>query len=251
MEQKRKKAVPKRLTAFKEESPDVSFEQAIEKINITYGEIENKIKYKLLGRELAELGVYLKYKAVFSNEINAIRSALELYEIVSVGPCDFDWFVDRISKIRINYAIDLERYKTIIVNLINVVNKHCQVAPSLIPGAGMGLYAAKDFEEHERITFYGGVFCSAAMGELFNLKGSVCDYIFTFSDGNVRDAYVYFKIKDELGRWINSNKERVNAYFIPEILQGDPLPHVVVYAYKPIKKGEEIYVDYGDLYKIN
>jgi len=113
------------------------------------------------------------------------------------------------------------------------------VKESTIPGAGMGIFANKDFKKGDFITGYGGT----PMGHPQSL------YILTDCHGILWDSEEHYDAEFELGRYANDADYNTNfsnnSYF-------DTCPFVgvppVLRASRDIKAGEEIFCGYGEEY---
>jgi len=95
---------------------------------------------------------------------------------------------------------------------------------------GFGLFAEKDYQPNEKITEYGGVLHNR------EVQG---DYVAFVGDGVHIDGRIGFRL-DEKGRWINesdSDRSVVNVKLGRDIR-----------ALYEIKKGDQIFADYGEEY---
>jgi hypothetical protein len=127
------------------------------------------------------------------------------------------------------------------------------IAKSTIPGIGFGLFAEKNYKQYDLITIYGGkLYYESIDGEyVFRLRENPPLYV----NGEV-DFH-----PSEKGRWINHGYEQknitanetmaptyklANTEFHLSTKKGFPICHIR--ALKNIKKGEELFVDYGPLY---
>lgn len=116
----------------------------------------------------------------------------------------------------------------------------CEVKESQIPGAGKGLFATKDFKKFEMITGYGGT----------PLCDHFSEYILTDEHGICWDAKTEYDEEADKGRWCNDADHndtgfKNNSTFSSAPIRGFPPALVSI---TEIKKGEEIFVGYGQNY---
>lgn len=154
--------------------------------------------------------------------------------------------------------------------LATITDNHVFVKQSTIPNAGFGLFARKNIKEGALITEYGGRMITAQ--EIGNR-----DYIYEFPEklvriirdspgisreekvkidasirrykGTVLDARTNFRLS-EMGRWINSDPLQQNVVLI-FLGEKNGEWKIGFEAIREIKKGEEIFVDYGKKYWTN
>ena len=120
--------------------------------------------------------------------------------------------------------------------------KGLKLKPSKIPDAGIGLFAAKTFKKNSKVAKYGGkVMTKKAYEKTDGVYG------YEFKPGYVLNAE---STQSGMGRYSNdcrkSNKKYckgINAKF-----SGRKKNNVFIKASKNIKKGSEIYTNYGDTY---
>jgi hypothetical protein len=96
---------------------------------------------------------------------------------------------------------------------------------------GYGLFAERDYNEGEIVTYYGGVKGVKAKG----------DYVVDVNDIKTFDSEYIFKISEK-GRWINSSKYNFNVEFKYRNKK------VVAITTKPVKSGEQFFINYGKYY---
>lgn len=120
------------------------------------------------------------------------------------------------------------------------------VQQSTIKGAGLGLFAAVDFEPFEMVTKYGGKIISAN-----EVASSLSQYIIEDDHGIHWDAE-HETNPNCMARFINDiygpqrnchGKKQPNCAIFSHDLKKKPC---YVKSIKKIKKGEELFVDYGD-----
>ena len=123
----------------------------------------------------------------------------------------------------------------------------CFLAPSSLHGAGLGLFAARDFKKGEIITTYFGYlrregqapFEEQAYSIPITFKGKIYDYI------GIHDLKLLQKPGVGLAQMANDalfpclTGKQNNSYFM------DKGPTIVLRAFMDIKKGHEIFVSYG------
>ena len=113
-------------------------------------------------------------------------------------------------------------------------------APSLIDGAGSGLFARRNFEAGAQVAEYYG----QRLSFLKMIQCEETDYVMGGFDLN---TYVDARLAlDCSGRYINDNFDpaKINAQF--DKLPGEHRANVI--ATKPIAAGEEIFASYGEDY---
>ena len=110
------------------------------------------------------------------------------------------------------------------------------VGPSRIHG--QGAFAARDFDEGEQIGTYEGKRYSARQVGRRSWDAGLT-YVFGLSDGSVIDAAVGGNSTKHLNHSCAPNCE---AY---EETGPDGDAHIVFYALRPIRAGEELFLDYS------
>ncbi len=113
-----------------------------------------------------------------------------------------------------------------------------QIRPSLVPDAGLGLFALRPFEGGELLGEYAGHLMTSWQHQ----RTPDWTYVAAAGPDHFVDAGPYPFVK---ARYINHhfNPDRINAQYV------DAADHrVLVYATRPIHAGEEIYADYGPRY---
>jgi len=119
-----------------------------------------------------------------------------------------------------------------------------KIKKSTIPGAGMGLFATKEFRSREKICDYGGKLMSKEMSDKID-----SGYAVGVSDGKVRDSA---STQAGIGRYANTcrtkNKRekdcKGNNAELVESSMGRRV-HLETIDNKRIKKGDEVLVRYG------
>ena len=113
----------------------------------------------------------------------------------------------------------------------------CELRVSTIPGGGMGLFALRDFEEGETIDlFCGKVYPMGAQNR------QDATYMFGVENQYIADAKA---TQSCITRYINHHEERDNCLFRRLSLPGYRHRHVAVFTLYPIRRGEELLIDYG------
>jgi SET domain-containing protein len=156
------------------------------------------------------------------------------------------------------------------IMLDTVPHNALQVAPSTIRGAGLGLFAGRDYKKGEIVTFYDGQLIQhveAQKRERLGLDTHIRSHIQLRwdIDGLRVDP------KDPLvgkASFINHDKKRANVKFgfadspVNDAIfekykrglsvQFDPTERkTFVYTLRAVKSGEEFFVDYGNDYGLN
>ncbi len=126
-------------------------------------------------------------------------------------------------------------------------NKHTKkvlgvsVKKSSIKGAGKGLFAARDFKKGENIVQYTGEILTVAQYDKRYGDDAMGAYGITLNDNQVIDAA---KTSSSVARYAcdfhGSNLKGPNAQYESDDKE------VWIVALRKIKKGEEIFTDYGD-----
>lgn len=136
---------------------------------------------------------------------------------------------------------EVENHLEDVVFLSNLTSMGPMVMPS--PGKGYGLFADKRYkgsldDRGEYVTTYGGTLIDA------NNQGP---YVLSINKDFVIDGFYGFALIDK-GRWINSDNDEFNAYFLRNQV------HVYTSEYEQrraprIEKGTEFLINYGDEYE--
>jgi len=120
----------------------------------------------------------------------------------------------------------------LLINLLSgdTINNYIKVKKS--PISGYGVYAKKNFSTDEIIEV-----APLLKEHEDNLKGKISDYLFTISDeesekGNYAVALGYCSLYNHSDN--NNARYKVDGN------------NLIIRAIKPIKKGEEIFVNYGE-----
>lgn len=115
-----------------------------------------------------------------------------------------------------------------------------QVKPSNIPGAGQGLFAAREFEQGEVLCAYTGVVYPSREA----WKRPDKSYLMKLGGGKYVDA---LHSPEVLARYINDCRGHRGGFNV----QFDKRPEenkANVVAMRDIRAGEELYVNYGRMY---
>ena len=110
------------------------------------------------------------------------------------------------------------------------------VRPSRIHG--QGAFAARDFDEGEQIGVYEGKRYSPRQVSRRTWETGLT-YVFGLSDGSVIDAAVGGNSTKHLNHSCTPNCEA------HEEIASDGRTHIVFYALRPIRAGEELFLDYS------
>jgi len=134
-----------------------------------------------------------------------------------------------------------------VIALSNYIKDGLEIKPSKYKNAGMGLFATRSFDKHERLTPYGGVKSARNTSEGLPLnKQSRYVYRLTKDPNNNKavDSERFFKLSEK-GRWSNHPiaNDKSNSDFYE-----DDNGNVFLEAIIPIKKGDEILTNYGGGY---
>ncbi len=118
---------------------------------------------------------------------------------------------------------------------------HVSVKKSTIPGAGKRLFAEKDFKKGENIIQYSGEVLSVDEYDKRYSDDAMGAYGITLNDHQVIDAA---KTSSSVARYAcdfnGSGRKGPNAQYESDDKE------VWIVALRKIKKGEEIFTDYGD-----
>lgn len=112
---------------------------------------------------------------------------------------------------------------------------HLEVKPSLIPGAGMGLFTRRAIKKKKRIGRYRGVIYSSRIDAYRSTPKNHRPYFINGIQNEVIDGYSF---KNHM-RWAN-HSSTPNAY---AILENDGV--IFFEAARDLAAGEEIYINYG------
>ncbi|HMV45168.1 MAG TPA: SET domain-containing protein-lysine N-methyltransferase [Leptospiraceae bacterium] len=131
-------------------------------------------------------------------------------------------------------------------------NEYVVIKPSHIPGAGMGLFAAKDIPKDTMVTHYEGKKVTRKEYNAIHEKSEHW-YMFTMPECANEPNYPYLDgNRDHYGSKVNFAPSKINGK--PTKLQNVHFlkhceePYIRLYASRDIKKGEELYVSYGGIY---
>jgi SET domain-containing protein len=130
---------------------------------------------------------------------------------------------------------------------IETLDDPVEVRPSLIPGAGLGLFARRDLAAGERLGGYDGALIDQRELESLRRRGE-WQYVFILHECS------FPHVKER--RWLDGRRgsrfsrmnyapwQRQNVEFVNTC----QAPYVAVQAIRNIREGEELYVDYGPRY---
>nr|QQV29729.1 hypothetical protein K-LCC10_0474 [Kaumoebavirus] len=120
-----------------------------------------------------------------------------------------------------------------------------EVKPSTIEGAGLGLFAMRDFDEDDVVCQYGSRGWFPAKG-LARVYGPTSNYVYLYETG--RGHRIDTAVKRTIASFINDNfdKGKINCEF--REYEDRKSSEVFIEACAPIKKGDELFVDYGEGY---
>jgi SET domain-containing protein len=121
------------------------------------------------------------------------------------------------------------------------------VRPSQIPGAGMGLFAQKDFQKGEYVTNYGGVIVDQEKVKEEPFNSSM--YKLLHPSGHTLDARFVFDMCSDRGRWINDSRGSDFQNNCEYVAVNSTDAHILTTS--PVKEGEESFVEYGESYWTN
>ena len=131
-------------------------------------------------------------------------------------------------------------------------NEFVTIQPSHIPGAGMGLFAAKDIPKDTMVTHYEGQKITRKEYNALHAKSEHW-YMFTMPECANQPNFPYLDgNRDHYGSKVNFAPSKINGK--PTNLQNVHFlkhceePYIRLYATRDIKKGEELYVSYGGIY---
>ena len=135
-----------------------------------------------------------------------------------------------------------------------------KVKLSTIPDAGYGLFATRELQADERVAVYGGVM------KRCDEEPPSGDYVYMFPEaflegrltekqivalgwrGTYRDPQTTWK-PEHMGRWINHSQESRNVFADIEGKDEDGGWVLAFFAMRTIEVGEELFFDYGPLYR--
>jgi len=135
-----------------------------------------------------------------------------------------------------------------------------EIKESNIKGAGKGLFTRRDIQKGEIIGFYDGIFLSNENYNHFYEKDKILQkldkYLIKYNKGIVlgfpekRRKFGYCQLCNDFNITIHDKKGDNNRYNIDmlEISKKNNCSLPVFYAIKDIKKGDELFFDYGREY---
>ena len=156
-------------------------------------------------------------------------------------------FLDLLADFKVCFLQDTRdaRLPELINRVAERLDLSCRIRASIIPDAGMGLFANRNIEKHEVICEYGGVSMSHDYPLYHNNESS--PYMTETQTLGFVDGEICFDLK-QMGRWCNGmppgQEERLNARFNEDL----DSKRLYLVATRPIERGEEIYLDYGKFY---
>lgn len=132
---------------------------------------------------------------------------------------------------------------------IKYKNKHFFVKESKIPGAGMGLFANREFSKGEELGIYKGKLLTIEECDRYENW----DHMLDITD---RHPYVsLYPAKNMLLRYINHSPAKIKGFQVPhhkspnvKFAEFDSPPFVKIIATKDIARNQEIYLNYGSFY---
>lgn len=117
---------------------------------------------------------------------------------------------------------------------------HVDIRPSTIPGAGLGLFALKEFKKDDLIAPYKGeIITKAQMDERYG--DGLAKYALQIN----KNTYIDSACQRGTASFINTNPRKNNARFSVYSGRSGYPPGASVRATKTIPEGAEIFVDYG------
>lgn len=136
------------------------------------------------------------------------------------------------------------------ITMSAIIGNGVQILPSLMPNAGNGLFADRDFKKNELITEYDGPRIDKASADKLREKHMHTHIRVVNSQYEYIDGYKDVLVGKGGGSFANDatiQKQNNSIYFSKfDELRGRG--RVFLKATKDIKKGEEIYVSYGKDY---
>jgi len=164
--------------------------------------------------------------------------------------------VNQLASFEIRQIVDIKvpNIRQMLVKIINIITPHLRVEPSTYAKAGYGLFAHRKFEKGETITTYGGFTALRNYSDGLPKKRQSAYTITVWPSKGGNPLYVegerFFQIR-QLGRWINqaNDPEEVNVFFRDDF-EGKNYRkfEIQVVAQRDIRKGEELFLDYGETY---
>jgi len=117
---------------------------------------------------------------------------------------------------------------------------HVDIRPSTIPGAGLGLFALKEFNNGDLVVPYKGeILTKEQMDERYG--DGLAPYALQIN----KNTYVDSACERGTGSFINTNPKKNNARFSVYSGRSGSPPAASVRAIRKIPAGAEIFVDYG------
>lgn len=137
-------------------------------------------------------------------------------------------------------------------------DNNVDIKPSSIPKSGMGLFAARDFKKDERILFAVGDFKTFEnidehydkVGQTFRELSTINGRFYIIPGKDDKWSYINHKYRTQTNTFFN--EQFFNFTQSENIIPIEKAPHgsqvVSITASKPVKKGEELFIDYGENY---
>lgn len=125
------------------------------------------------------------------------------------------------------------------------MNKDVIIKPSLIPNAGLGVFALRNIKKGKILGYYKGKILTE--DQYLKLKNK--EYIFEINLKNQPNIYIDAKSK-KLSNWTRyvngaKTKKQKKMINIKPIQRGYNIYYTTL---RDIKKGEELIMDYGEFY---
>ena len=250
----RRKAVASKRVDRDDEGDGVAFDSAQYEAALASFRPSPKLTYPALSHFMNTLSTH--YRRAAASDLPELEAIVGRRIITRGGVLPRAFFVELLNTWTLYYVRDVRGNRELVVALVNAAaalnNTGLRVQPSTIPQAGYGLFATRAFAAHERITDYGGYYCSVDAFEVLDLPDSERQYLLSVPDnmgGGIRDAQVCFRLGQEMGRWANHARDaRINAYVEAERApDGSGPPRMYLRALEGIEAGSEIFFYYGRL----
>lgn len=122
-----------------------------------------------------------------------------------------------------------------------------EIKTSLIPGAGKGVFAKKDFPSGAVLGVYSGKFITNdEHWELY--RKDKWHYVMGLSDCALKNTNGYTAIDGQNGNIFTRINHAPEKFRNTKFIKLCESPYVQIATTKAIKKGEELYIDYGPNY---
>lgn len=246
---RRKSQPPKRTTTTTITPPEETiFSAEVYRNRLSKLPRYDNLTYPTFVTFFARLAIQYTYGS--SKTIEELERLFEREKNVQGGPVTREDFAHIICNWTLYYKSEMERFQKEIIAVINagaaLSNLGLEVRPSTIQGAGNGLFTTRSWRAGQRLTGYGGYYCSVDAFELLDSKDSR-EYVLAIPlshGGGIRDAQVGFRLCD-MGRWSNSISNNLQNTFT-RVTPGSMPPELEFVAARDLQVGEEILWDYGD-----